>query len=282
MPEGHTLHRLARSLNAAFAGEPVASSSPQGRFESGASLIDGLLLAEAQAWGKHLLVGFARPRRAVRGESVVEHWVHVHLGLYGRFPVLRHDEDGPPDPRGALRWRLANEEFHADLRGPTACSIITDSERQLLLARLGPDLLRDDDESGDRERMWNRVSRSRAALGSLLMDQSVVAGIGNVYRAEVLFRAGIDPLLPGNQLTRDQFDALWADARSLLRSGLRTGRIVTTRPVDRDRPRGAVRRDDAHYVYRRAGQPCRMCHGVIASADLQGRNLFWCPGCQRG
>jgi endonuclease VIII len=273
VPEGHTLHRLARSLNSAFAGQVIASSSPQGRFEDGAAIVDGMRLIGAEAWGKHLLVGFGRRRRT-------EHWVHVHLGLYGKFPVHNHDDDGPPEPRGALRWRLETTQVHADLRGPTACRVIDEAERDLLIGRLGPDLLRDDDEPGDRELMWERISRSRSPIGGLLMDQSVVAGVGNVYRAEVLFRAGIDPMRPGRALSRHEFDDLWSDMRVLLRAGLRSGRIITTRPEDRDQPKGRVRREDAHYVYRRAGEPCRLCGSGVSVATFQGRNLFWCPSCQ--
>jgi endonuclease VIII len=272
VPEGHTLHRLARSLNSAFAGQIVASTSPQGRFEDGAAIVDGLRLINAEAWGKHLLVGFGRGRRT-------EHVVHVHLGLYGKFPVFAHD-DQAPEPRGALRWRLETSQAHADLRGPTACRVINEEERDLLIGRLGPDLLRDDDEPGDRELMWQRISRSRSPIGGLLMDQSVVAGVGNVYRAEVLFRAGIDPMRPGRSLTRTEFDEMWDDMRRLLRAGLRSGRIITTRPEDRDQPKGRVRREDSHYVYRRAGDPCRLCAGEVVVASFQGRNLFWCPTCQ--
>src|SRR6185295_10926464 len=102
---------------------------------------------------------------------------------------------------------------------------------------------------------WQRIRRSRVAIGILLMDQSVLAGVGNVYRAEVLYRALIDPHRPGRDVSHDEWRALWRDLVTLMKAGLRAGRIITTRPADRDRG-GRVRTEDAHYVYRRTGLPC--------------------------
>jgi formamidopyrimidine-DNA glycosylase len=145
-----------------------------------------------------------------------------------------------------------------------------------LLERLGPDPLRDD---ADERAAWQRIARSRAPIGVLLMDQSVLAGVGNVYRAEALFRAGIDPHRPGRDLSREQWLAMWRDIVVLMRAGLRSGRIVTTRPADRPR-KGRPRSEDAHYVYRRTGQPCRVCGNPVATEVVAARNLFWCPSCQ--
>ena len=127
-----------------------------------------------------------------------------------------------------------------------------------------------------------RLTRSRAPVAALLMDQKVVAGIGNVFRAEVLFRQQIAPYAEGQSLHADRAGALWADLSALLAAGLRTGRIVTTRPQHRSRASGRVRIEDAHYVYRRAGLPCRVCGTTIRTDLLVGRNLFWCPQCQSG
>ena len=107
------------------------------------------------------------------------------------------------------------------------------------------------------------------------MDQSVLAGVGNVYRAEVLFRARQSPFTPGRELSRETWDAMWSDLRALMRQGVRDNRIVTT---DARRP---VRRQDAHWVYRRAGEPCRVCGTEIRTQLMAGRNLFWCGRCQR-
>ena len=116
------------------------------------------------------------------------------------------------------------------------------------------------------------------------MDQSVVAGPGNIYRAEVLFRQGIDPMLPGRALSEGQWSAIWADLVVLMAEGVRSGRIDTVRPEHMPEAMGRAPRVDDHggevYVYRRAGSACLVCGSVVASVELAARNLFWCPGCQ--
>ncbi len=265
MPEGHTIHRLARAHLRAFGGERVGASSPQGRFEGGAALITGRVLAGVLPYGKHLLYRF---------DGLAEQ-LHVHLGLYGKFT------SGPlpaPEPVGALRLRFVGAAEYADLRGPTACELMLPAEAAALLARLGPDPLR---ARADPEPAWQRVARSRTAIGALLMDQAVLAGVGNVYRAEVLFRACLSPYRPGRDVAREEFAAIWADLRALMRAGVREGRIVTTLPADRPAGRRrAPRREDAHYVYRRTGEPCRRCATPVRTALMAARNLYWCPRCQ--
>jgi formamidopyrimidine-DNA glycosylase len=263
VPEGHTLHRIARDHTIRFRGRPVAASSPQGRFVDGAALVDGRVLTRAEAYGKHLFHDY--------GGGVL---LHVHLGLYGAFV----SGDGEPPPaRGALRLRLVGSGGWADLRGATVCELLTPGERRALLTRLGPDPLR---RNADGSSVRAAVARRSIAVGALLMDQSVLAGVGNVYRAEMLFRARVDPFLPGRDVDGDRIDSLWADLVTHMRAGVRTGRIVTTEPVDRARPRGRASDDDRYYVYRRTGLPCRVCGTPIATAELAGRNVFWCPHCQ--
>ena len=263
MPEGHTIHRLARDHTPLLVGRAVGASSPQGRFATGAGILDGRVMERIEPYGKHLF-----------------HWyegaliLHVHLGLYGKWTV---GAGAPPPPRGALRLRLTTDEAWFDLRGPIACELMAPEERELVLGRLGPDPLRRD---ADPERAWARVARSRVGIGQLLMDQAVLAGIGNVYRAEVLYRAGLSPFRPGRELERAAWEALWLDLRDLLRAGVRSGRIVTTERVDRGRRTGPARREDAHYVYRRTGLPCRRCGTPVRSEVMATRNLFWCPVCQ--
>jgi endonuclease VIII len=264
VPEGHTIHRLAREHNLLFAGRPIRAASPQGRFAEGAARIDGRVLERADAHGKHLFHRYAGGL-----------WLHIHLGIYGTFTA---GSLPPPQPSGALRLRLLGDGHWVDLRGPSACELITVAEVAALRSRLGPDPLR---RGAQPERGWQRLSRSRVAVGALLMDQAVVAGVGNVYRAEILFRHRVDPHRPGGSLTRAEWDSLWADLAALMRAGVRSGRIVTTRAADRPRGRGPVPREDAHYVYRRAGLPCRVCGTPVRTEILVGRNLFWCPECQR-
>ncbi|MFD8527611.1 Fpg/Nei family DNA glycosylase [Streptosporangium canum] len=267
MPEGHTIHHLAGRYRQAFGGGVVRAESPQGRFAAGARQIDGRTLRETDAHGKHLLLGFDDDR-----------WLHVHLGIYGKCAF------GPapaPAPTGAVRLRLSNAEEYADLRGPNTCELLEPAEKKALHARLGPDPLRAD---ADPELAWRRIGRSRTSIGVLLMDQSVVAGVGNIYRAEALFREGVDPARPGRDLTRGQWTAIWADLVALMADGVRVGRIDTVRPEHTPEAMGRPPRVDDHggevYVYRRAGMPCFLCGGEVRTGVLAGRNLFWCPGCQ--
>lgn len=266
MPEGHTLHRLAQDLTGVFGGRVVRSGSPQGRF-AGAARLDGLVLTGADAVGKHLLVEF---------EDQV---AHVHLGLYGSFsltPGVDHEVVGQ------VRWRLESGST-ADLRGPTACELLTPPEVDALIERIGPDPLRGD---ADPDRAWRRIHASSAPIATLLMDQKVLGGVGNVYRAEVLFRHQVAPMTAGRRVPRSRWDAIWADLVELMAEGVVTGRIDTVRPEHDPAVTGRPPRADDHggevYVYRRDGMDCLVCGTVIRKRVVAGRNLFWCPSCQRG
>jgi DNA-formamidopyrimidine glycosylase len=272
MPEGHTLRRLADAVAATFAGRELRVSSPQGRFAAEAALLDGSRLLGADSAGKHLFLDF-------EGGRVV----HVHLGLYGRFDITT----GPlVDPVGQVRLRLAASDdgrspAYADLRGATRCELVTAEQRAGVVARLGPDPLR---PGTDPERAWRRISVTHRPIGELLMDQEVVAGVGNVYRAEVLFRHRLHPLRPGRTLRRGQFEALWGDLVVLMTDGVRVGRIDTVRPEHTPEAMGRPPRQDVRggevYVYRRTGQPCHVCGTTIRTGELAGRNTYWCPRCQ--
>ncbi len=295
MPEGHSVRRLARQFDDVFGGETLAVSSPQGRFAAGAALLDGHTMLESQAHGKHLFMHF--------DHALV---LHVHLGLYGAWDfggdaAFRgassigaprkvgeretfdggggSDYSGPPAPVGAVRVRLVGRHGWADLRGATTCAAITRAEASAVLARLGPDPLRN--QPPDRERFVTGVRSRKTPIAALLMDQKVIAGVGNVYRAEVLFRQRIDPLLPGSSLPRNTAELLWDDTAAVMGDGVRDGRIITTPPsywaVADAFPAG----DEAHYVYKRQGLPCRVCAVPVAMAELGGRKLYWCPGCQQ-
>ncbi|MFF5261469.1 Fpg/Nei family DNA glycosylase [Actinomadura viridis] len=267
MPEGHTIHRLAAEHQRMFGGRSVRAGSPQGRFEEGARLLDGRVLVDADAHGKHLLLGF--------GEERV---LHVHLGIYGKFTF----GEGPaPEPVGVVRLRLEGEAGFADLRGPNACEVLDPGGVKVLRDRLGADPLRAD---ADPDLAWRRIGRTRTSVAVLLMDQSVVAGPGNIYRAEVLFRQGIHPGVPGRALGRARWSAIWDDLVVLMAEGVRTGRIDTVRPEHTPEAMGRPPRVDDHggevYVYRRAGLPCLVCGSEVLTEVVAGRNLFWCPGCQ--
>ena len=267
MPEGHTIHRLARDHRPLLVGRPVTATSPQGRFATGAQMLTGRVVEDVEPYGKHLFYTFA-------GDLLL----HVHLGLYGTFAV---GQGHAPEPRGALRLRMVVQDEAGgrwiDLRGPTACELFTPSDRDAVVARLGPDPLRRD---GDPARAWARISASRTAIGALLMDQSVLSGVGNVYRAEALYRAGLSPFRPGREVPERIWTEMWGDLRGLLRAGVRAGHIVTTAREDRDRRSGPARLSDRFYVYRRQGLPCRRCGTQVRTEVMVGRNLYWCPVCQ--
>ncbi len=261
MPEGHTIHRIARDHRAWFADQPVGLCSPQGRFEKEARKLDGGVLQDVSAHGKHLFY----------------HWtsrkiVHVHLGLYGRFRVHRNP---PPEPRGAVRLRLLGRDKSFDLNGPNCCELIGAKQFRSIQDRLGQDPLRDD---ANPNRVWERICRSRAAIGTLLLNQSVIAGVGNIYRAEMLFLAGIHPETPGNRLSREQFDELWRLAVELLTTGVKYNRIIAVRREAVDKPLSRLNATERLNVYKRPH--CRTCNGKIQAWTLSNRKMYACPRCQ--
>jgi endonuclease-8 len=273
MPEGHTLFALARDLDAAYRGTEPAATSPQGRFAAGAALLDRRTFVHATSWGKHLFVEF-------EGDA----WLHVHLGLIGSFTIDQHGYAGDAPVVGQVRLRLATEDHVADLRGPNLCAVITPEQVEAVTTRLGPDPLRPEP---DPDLAWRRISRSGKTIAELLMDQSVLAGVGNVYRSEVLFRKRVDPFRPGREIRRSTWDAIWLDLVDLLPLGVATGKIVTVQEqVEEVKARlgaGDVGRlaERSSYVYKRQGEPCLVCGSRIRTRVVGGRNLFWCGRCQR-
>ncbi|WEK14480.1 MAG: Fpg/Nei family DNA glycosylase [Candidatus Microbacterium phytovorans] len=331
MPEGHSVHRIARQFDRNFVGKLVAASSPQGRFAEGAAVIDGRTASRVRAVGKQMFLEFDD-----------DLWLRVHLGMYGAWdfageilvdptiasangrmgqtnqrgtelePVLDAagenslssigaprrarvhvrmseqttglgDEDAPwpPPVVGQVRLRLLTDVTSADLRGPTACELQTPDEVQATIAKLGPDPLVDDVDGGE-QRFVEVVRRKPTPIGLLLMDQSVVSGIGNVYRAELLFRARLNPHTPGRDVAERTVRSLWRDWVRLLSIGVETGQMMTMDDLDPEAYRRAMaHRDDRHWVYHRAGLPCRVCGTAIVLEEMSARKLYWCPSCQR-
>jgi endonuclease-8 len=311
MPEGHSVHRIARQFAAHFLDTPVAVSSPQGRFAQGAARLDGHRIVQARAVGKQMFLEFDHGL-----------WLRVHLGMYGAWDfageitvdpsassglvdtvVGAHEdslasigaprrtrlrmaesekleapiEEFPPAPIGAVRVRLLTETAVADLRGPTACEVQTAEEVQASIDKLGPDPLVDDPAEAE-ERFVAVVGRKPTPIALLLMDQAVVSGIGNVYRAELLFRARLDPFRPGRDVPEQTVRELWRDWAHLLGVGVATGQMLTMDGLEGDDlMRALASRADRHWVYHRTGEPCRVCGTPIAMQELSGRKLYWCP-----
>jgi endonuclease-8 len=321
VPEGHTVHRIARQLALDLVGRPLAVSSPQGRFAAGAARLDGRVMTRASAVGKQLFCAF--------GDDDV---LRVHLGLYGAWDLygdvsplgdgervrgslgaprvrpgaamdaqpstrrLRMGEDEtehatagaaggdptwPPPPLGQVRVRLDSGTVVADLRGPSACEVLTADEAALVRDRLGPDPQEVDDLDAAGDVVVERVTRRDVPVGQLLMDQSVVAGIGNIYRAELLFRARLDPWTPGRRVPPDTVRALWHDWSVLLADGIRDGVMLTREDLDAA-GRERARHDPTarHWVYGRGGLPCRVCGTPVVVEEMAARKLYRCPVCQ--
>ena len=268
MPEGHVIHRLASTLNSEFAGHDVDVSSPQGRFTTEAAQINHTTLTQAVAYGKHLFIDFGAHQPA--------HIIYIHLGLIGslRFSDLAI-------PTGQVRLRIATSSRAADLRGPQWCKLITDDEKDSVIDKLGADPLA---PRADPKPSFTRVKRSSKPSSTILMDQHIFAGVGNIYRAETLFRLGLNPQRRGKDLTNDELEAIWDDLVATMTRGVQVGRIDTVRPEHMPEAMNREPRVDAHggevYVYRRAGLACYVCGTLIEEKKIDGRNLFWCPTCQ--
>jgi len=292
MPEGNEIHRWATRHAVAFAGRPVRMDGPQGRFTD-TDVIDGRKLERVLAVGKHLGYDFGKDRI-----------LHVHLGLQGDFT---EGSGALPEVKGALRLRMWNaaavkkpavpgeSKRHAwyseddgtghlapeqiawvELRGPMDCSLYTQEKWDTLLKKLGPDPLNGDGP----EKMLLKVAKSRKPIAELLMDQTMFAGIGNIFRAELLYRVRLSPFLLGKDVDEKTLRSIWKDAGFLMPAAMIDRRIVTTKAADRPHKRGQALKEEAHYVYRRNGLPCFICGTVIKKQEMAGRNLFWCPTCQ--
>ena len=276
MPEGHGLHRLADEFTRIFGTQRLHITSPQGRFATEAALVDGSRLERAEAFGKHLFLHF--------DAASDEHIIYIHLGLIGHLRFedrekiwgqIRLRIEALPDDSGSSHHLAAN------LRGPQWCRLITDEEYAIAVGKIGEDPIRDD---ANPRQVWAKVQRSKRSIGSLLMDQKLFAGVGNIYRAEVLFRHQQSPFTPGNAIDRSVFFAMWEDLVALMRQGVVDGEINTVRDEHTPEVMHRPARDDEHggevYVYRRAGDDCYVCGSDIAMKAYEGRNLFWCPTCQ--
>jgi endonuclease-8 len=250
--EGDTILRAARRIDGAIGGEQleVSTPNPRGR-ASGVQRLDGGTLERVDARGKHLLLRF--------GDLTL----HSHLGMSGSWHVY---------PRGAS-WRKPAGAAWAVLRGesseavqfggPTLRLLRTDAlRRDPTLSRLGPDILA---ANFDAEAVARSLrSQPHRTLGDALLDQTLVAGIGNIFKSEACFAARLDPWRPIADLTEEQLIQVSDAAHKLMQDAVEHGR-------------------NANAVYRRTGQPCPICGTTILSRG-QGdanRTTYWCPQCQQ-
>lgn len=331
MPEGHSVHRIARQFGVNFVGTAPEVTSPQGRFAQGAEILSHREMTDARAVGKQMFLEFDG-----------EHWLRVHLGIYGAWnfagdvaidpeiqlhntkfgrgrlgqtgmagaidsPVDNDGEDSvtsigaprrarvhmaevdradatngafPPEPVGQVRVRVLNDNVCADLRGPTTCEVLTPAEVDAVVQKLGPDPANANTEA-ERQRFVARAQKKKTPIGLVLMDQSIIAGIGNVYRAEMLFRARLDPHAPANTLDTVVLEELWDDWAHLLEIGITVGQMITIDGLEGEAYRRALaERDERHWVYKLEGTPCKRCGTNILLEEFGSRKLYWCPSCQ--
>jgi endonuclease-8 len=248
VPEGHLLHHLEREHTDRLVGRVVEASSPQGRFAEGAAAIDGRRLDQVEAYGKHLFERY--------GDEVL----HVHLGRLGSWRWL---EAPATDPRPQVRLRLAVAAGAADLIAPIVCELGPRSLRDEVVARLGPDPLRAD---ADVDAVRRALAADARPIGAVLLDQSVLSGVGNVLRSEVLYLIGVDPRTPASAFER--FDDLWSTLVAVMERATRLGQIVT---VDDD----TAPEREARFVYRQ--ERCRRCGAEVERLEIGGRAMYVCP-----
>ena len=255
MPEGHVIHRAASKQNYYFKQKVLTISSPQGRFSRESKILDQNLCLKVEAFGKHLFYHFNS-----------ELFLHIHLGLFGR---IRNQAAPPEDPKGQVRIRIMSDRHVVDITGPAICELQNKNYFQKSISKIGPDLLRTDAKP---ERFINRASQSRRPIGSLLMDQSVVAGIGNIFRTEILWRNRIHPETKGFFLSRAQLNDLWTEGQQLLHLAKNTNRIITTVFKKSNQT------SENFNIYKK--KTCPNCQTPIKVVKIENRKCYVCGNCQ--
>ena len=265
MPEGDTIHKHAAALRARLLGQKVTAIFARGLEYR---RLIGAEVSAVEARGKHLFIDVGEAR------------LHVHLGMNGRLFI--DDARTVTTPKAARASLAVIGERTAALwwRAPTVEVLrAAFAHTHPAWRTLGPDLLADDfDPAAAVARARERAGST--ALGTLLLDQQVAAGIGNVYKSEILFLEHLDPFAPVSSVDDATLTRVYARARELMRSNLGPWRRTTTADLTRGGfgPRGSARM----HVYRRAGHPCRECGATILAAS-QGqppRRTYYCPRCQ--
>ncbi|CAN5648981.1 Fpg/Nei family DNA glycosylase [soil metagenome] len=274
MPEGDTLHRTAAVLRALLLGKPVVAA--RGR-PDGAQLqrVVGSRIDRVEAVGKHLLIGFDAGLT-----------LHTHLRMHGSWHRYRPGE----------RWRRSPSRAVAVIEVPSAVAVCFDAPTVELLATralalhrtlraLGPDLLADVPDVGGTVRRLRDPGRSSLPIGEALLDQTVAAGIGNVYRSEVLWLVSVSPFAPVGGLDDGTLRRLMETGALLMQANRDRAERVTTPdalggPPGADGPRRGIRTLNVHG---HAGRPCPRCGSIIRARMVGGslpRRVYWCPSCQ--
>lgn len=278
MPEGDTIFRTADTLHRALAGKPII------RFETvlatlarvnDDSPIRGRHVERVTSAGKHVLIAFS-PQGEHHGRLVLR----THMRMHGSWHVYRPG-DRWRRPRRDMRILIATADVEAVAFTVPVAEFLDEPamRRSEPLRRLGPDLLGDAFDGAEAMRRLRNWPDRRIA--EALLDQRMVAGIGNIYKSEVLFLSRVHPETVVGRLTDDALRRILAMARTLLRVNVThpRGGIATYRGFRRSRTGG---QSDQTYVYRRAGRPCRRCGSsiLVRAAGLDARLTYWCPVCQ--
>jgi endonuclease-8 len=265
MPEGDTVWNTARMLHSALAGEVIRRSDF--RVPQLATVdLSGWRVKDCTSRGKHLLLRLTDPGDA-RAMTL-----HSHLRMDGVWRVYSSGEVWRGRPAHLIRVVLRTLTTVAVGFHLHDLALVPTDEEQSLIGHLGPDLLGSPDEPGG----WDcgeAVRRLQAhpdqAIAEALLDQRNLAGIGNLYKAEVLFLRGVNPWTPVSKV--DNLDAVVELSHRLLLANRGRWTQATT---------GSTRRGQEVYVYGRAGAPCRRCGTLIAREAQDERVTFWCPRCQ--
>jgi len=275
MPEGDTIYRAAQSLHRVLSGHVVT------RFEAAYAHLDrvnvdtplvGRIVEQCRSAGKHLLIVFS-------GDLILR----THMRMNGSWHLYRHGERWWRGPQ-SMRVRLDTADWVAVAFNVPVAEFVTPRQLETRdpVAQLGPDLL---GETFDRDEAIRRIVASGPrAIAMTLLDQRILAGIGNVYKSEVLFMTGVHPETPSSAVPHDTLERMMDIARGVLKDNVIAGsspRIQTYRNLRQLNP--ASEPDESLWVYGRRGKPCRKCGTPIEmkKTGLDARSTYWCPGCQR-
>ena len=274
MPEGDAIFRAARNMHRVLAGHAVT------RFETAYAHLDrvnvdapivGRTIERVESAGKHHLIVFS-------GNLILR----THMRMNGSWHLYRHGERWWRGPQ-SMRVRVDTADWVAVAFNVPVAEFVTPKELATTdpVARLGPDLL---GREFDRDEAVRRlVASAHQPIALSLLDQRLVAGIGNIYKSETLFLAGVNPFTPAGSIPKDVLEKLLDIARGLLQDNVVEGtspRIQTYRNLRMTNP--ASNHDESLWVYGRAGKPCRKCGTPIQmkKMGLEARSTYWCSTCQ--